>query len=295
MLFHKKPIGLFGKIFGVIITLVIFANVALVYYLSRKEEGRVRADSVRTNLMLARMAAKEVAAGLTAQDMPYEMLKSLNDSGNIRGWFIVRPDGKVQTASKIECWGQDIRGVFPGPSMSFPVRDENALYMPDRSLYLLVVPLDARPVAGSYSFWLAVGTGEAEGVGRRILSANAAIAVLLIAGLGVTLWVLLRRIVPAPLRQMVAATESVAAGDLTLALAIGSQDELGQLATAFNRMTQDLKSSHEQLEQRVERRKSPATSWNAWLPNWKKRTRDSKRPARLPKRRTWPRAASWPT
>ena len=35
-------------------------------------------------------------------------------------------------------------------------------------------------------------------------------------------------------------------------LAIDSQDELGQLATAFNRMTQDLKSSHEQLEQRVE-------------------------------------------
>jgi signal transduction histidine kinase/HPt (histidine-containing phosphotransfer) domain-containing protein/ActR/RegA family two-component response regulator len=44
----------------------------------------------------------------------------------------------------------------------------------------------------------------------------------------------------------------VAAGDLACALAIGSQDELGQLAAAFNRMTQDLKSSHEQLEQRVE-------------------------------------------
>ncbi len=51
---------------------------------------------------------------------------------------------------------------------------------------------------------------------------------------------------------MVAATESVAAGNLDCVLAIDSQDELGQLAVAFNRMTQDLKSSHEQLEQRVE-------------------------------------------
>ncbi len=109
-MFHRqKRVGLFGKIFGVIITLVIFANVALVYYLSRREEGRVQTDSVRTNLMLARMVAKDVAAGLTAQDMPYEMLKSLNDSGNIKGWFIVRPDGRVHASSQNECWGQDDR------------------------------------------------------------------------------------------------------------------------------------------------------------------------------------------
>ena len=151
-----------------------------------------------------------------------------------------------------ECWGQDIRGIFPGPSLPFPVRGENAVYMPDRSLYLLVVPLDADQSLGSYSFWLAVGTGDAAGVGRRILAANAAIVLLLIAGLGGALWVLLRRIVTAPLRQMVAATQRVAAGDLACALAIHSQDELGQLAAAFNSMTQDLKSSHEQLEQRVE-------------------------------------------
>ena len=252
MLPQRKNIGLFGKIFGVIITLVIFANVALVYYLSHREEGRVQTDGVRANLMLARMAAKEVAAGLTAQDMPYEMLKSLADSGNIRGWFIVRPDGRVHASSKNECWGQDIRGIFPGPSLPFPVRGEKAVYMPDRSLYLLVVPLDADQSLGSYSFWLAVGTGDAAGVGRRILAANAAIVLLLIMVLGGALWVLLRRIVTAPLRQMVAATQRVAAGDLACSLAIHSQDELGQLAAAFNSMTQDLKSSHEQLEQRVE-------------------------------------------
>src|SRR5208282_4969171 len=42
------------------------------------------------------------------------------------------------------------------------------------------------------------------------------------------------------------------AGNLECVLAIDSQDELGQLAIAFNRMTQDLKSSHKQLERRVE-------------------------------------------
>ncbi|MGO9115101.1 MAG: ATP-binding protein [Thermoguttaceae bacterium] len=248
----RKHVGLYGKIFGVIITLVILANVALVCHLSRREEDRVHSDIVRTNLLLARMAAKEVAAGLTAQEMPYEMLKSLNDSGNTRGWFIVRPDGKVHASSKIECWGQDIRGVFSGPSLSFPIHDETSLYMPDRSLYLFIVPLDADQSLGSYSFWLAVSTGDADGVGRRILTANAAIVLLLIASLGCALWLLLRRIVNAPLRRMVAATERVAAGDLACSLTIDSQDELGQLAKAFNRMTQDLKSSHEQLEQRVE-------------------------------------------
>ena len=251
MLLHQKHVGLFGKIFGVIITLVIFVNLALVYYLSQQEEVRVRSDSVRTNLMLARMVAKDVAAGLTAQDMPYDMLKTLNDSGNIRGWYIVRPDGKVNASSDNECWGQDIRGLFPSKDLAFPVRDETAVRMPDRNLYLFIVPLDADQSLGSYSFWLAVGSGDADGVGRRILAANATYALLLIACLGCALWILLRRIVTAPLRQMVAATQRVATGNLTGALAIDSQDELGQLATAFNRMTRDLKASHEQLEQRV--------------------------------------------
>jgi signal transduction histidine kinase/CheY-like chemotaxis protein len=252
MFLRQKRVGLFGKIFGVIITLVIIANVALVYHLSHREENRVQTDSVRTNLMLARMVAKDVAAGLTAQDMPYEMLKSLNDSENIKSWFIVRPDGTVHASSKNECWGRDIRDIFPGPSLPFPVRGENSLYVPERKLHLVIVPLEADQSLGSYSFWLEVGSGDAEGVGRRILAANAAIVALLIASLGCALWMLLRRIITAPLRKMVAATESVAAGNLDCVLAIDSQDELAQLAIAFNRMTQDLKSSQEQLEQRVE-------------------------------------------
>jgi len=249
---RRKYIGLFGKIFGVIIALVMLTNAALVYHLSRREEGRVRNDSVRANLMLARMAAKEVAAGLTAQDMPYEMLKSLTDSGNIRGWFIVRPDGKVQAASQTECWGQDIRGIFPGAGLPIPVVDETALYVPGGSLYLLAVPLDADQSLGSYSFWLAVSAGDSDGVGRRIVATNTTFVLLLIASLGCALWILLRRIISAPLQQMVAATEMVAAGDLSCTLATDNEDELGHLAMAFNRMTRDLRSSHEQLEQRVE-------------------------------------------
>jgi hypothetical protein len=146
---RRRHIGLFGKIFGVIITLVIFANAALVYYLSHREEARVQADSRRTNLMLARMASKEVAAGLTAQDMPYEMLKSMNDGRNIEGWFIVRPDGRVHSSNDYGCWGKDIRDIFPSLSLSFPIRGENALYLPDHSQHLLIVPLDTDQPLGS--------------------------------------------------------------------------------------------------------------------------------------------------
>ena len=245
--------GLFGKVFGVIITLVVCANAALVYNLYHREEGRVQADSVRTNLMLARMVAKDVAAGLTAQDMPYEMLKSLSDSGNIQGWFIVRPDGKVHASSKNECWGEDIRNVFPGCSVHFPIRDENALHFARAQ----PVPDDRAAGCGPVAWGLQFLAGgrrrrrrwrrppdpgcqrcdrRPPDRGPRLPHSGCCCAA----------------IVNVPLRQLVAATKRVAAGDLTGVVAIRNKDELGQLAAAFNRMTGDLKLFHEQLEQRVE-------------------------------------------
>ncbi len=51
-----------------------------------------------------------------------------------------------------------------------------------------------------------------------------------------------------PIRALVTATERVAKGDLALKIAISSRDELGLLASAFNRMTQELSRHIEELK-----------------------------------------------
>jgi signal transduction histidine kinase/CheY-like chemotaxis protein len=83
---------------------------------------------------------------------------------------------------------------------------------------------------------------------------------LLLSVLGIVLgavmvWFLLRR-VTAPLRALRDSAEAVGQGDFSRRVQVNSSDECGELATVFNRMTQNLKTSREQLEQTVERLKT---------------------------------------
>jgi signal transduction histidine kinase/ActR/RegA family two-component response regulator len=68
-------------------------------------------------------------------------------------------------------------------------------------------------------------------------------------------WVLVRRITQ-PLRQLRDSAEAVGRGDFSKRVVVESRDECGELAEAFNRMTQNIEASRDQLEMTVETLKS---------------------------------------
>jgi signal transduction histidine kinase/CheY-like chemotaxis protein len=77
---------------------------------------------------------------------------------------------------------------------------------------------------------------------------------------------ILRRQLSAPLKKLMSAIESIAAGNLDIELDASRQDELGRIAYLFNQMTHQLKSSftalettNERLEIRVEERTAELT------------------------------------
>ena len=79
---------------------------------------------------------------------------------------------------------------------------------------------------------------------------------LLISALGMLLgsavvWFLVQKVTQ-PLRQLRDTAEAVGRGDFSRRVEVISRDECGELATVFNRMTENLKSSREQLEMTVE-------------------------------------------
>ncbi len=86
----------------------------------------------------------------------------------------------------------------------------------------------SRPVVNfalDYSIWIVVAT--------------ALVASLLAFGLG---WVLTRRIV-GPLEKLLRASQQVAAGDFSQRVAVGNQDEIGQVAYSFNLMATELQGA----------------------------------------------------
>ncbi len=64
-------------------------------------------------------------------------------------------------------------------------------------------------------------------------------------------WFLIRKVTQ-PLRALRDSAEAVGRGDFSRRVQVQSRDECGELADVFNRMTENLKSSHEQLEMTVE-------------------------------------------
>jgi signal transduction histidine kinase/CheY-like chemotaxis protein len=83
---------------------------------------------------------------------------------------------------------------------------------------------------------------------------------LLVSSLGILLatvlvWMLVRKLTE-PLRLLRNGAEAVGQGDFSPRVEVTSGDECGELAAVFNRMTENLKRSREELEQTVERLKT---------------------------------------
>ena len=79
---------------------------------------------------------------------------------------------------------------------------------------------------------------------ERLIIAGASIGITILAIIITTIAVsmLLRR-VTSPLNQLVDATKAISSGDLSTEIKVQSKDEVGLLASSFNQMARDLKSS----------------------------------------------------
>jgi two-component system, NtrC family, sensor kinase len=73
--------------------------------------------------------------------------------------------------------------------------------------------------------------------------------VVAIAAVSLMIYLLVNRIVLAPVNEIVAATRKVAAGDLQYKIALAKRDEIGILANSFNEMTQKLSEAQRQVYQ----------------------------------------------
>ena len=87
---------------------------------------------------------------------------------------------------------------------------------------------------------------------RREIAEMQRIVVLLtvlVVAAGVMLTIFLVNIFIRPVKKLVQATERVASGDLSHVVKVKTEDEIGTLASSFNRMTTSLKESREKIEE----------------------------------------------
>lgn len=76
---------------------------------------------------------------------------------------------------------------------------------------------------------------------------------VLVLLLGLVVWVALRRLVFRPVADLMQGIERVAGGAASLSVPVRSRDELGQVAAAFNRMTERVREARHQVETETDR------------------------------------------
>jgi signal transduction histidine kinase len=76
---------------------------------------------------------------------------------------------------------------------------------------------------------------------------------LLVLLLGIVIWAALHRLVLRPITELKEGIERVAAGESRAPVPVRSRDELGQVATAFNRMTERLEEARRRVEAETDR------------------------------------------
>jgi two-component system NtrC family sensor kinase len=86
---------------------------------------------------------------------------------------------------------------------------------------------------------------EAQAIQNRLLL----FGIVAIAAVSLMIYLLVNQIVLKPVHEIVAATRKVAAGDLNYKVALDKRDEIGQLASSFNEMTQKLSEAQRQIYQ----------------------------------------------
>lgn len=110
-------------------------------------------------------------------------------------------------------------------------------------------------------------------------------------------WLFVWRLVGQPLKELKDGTRQLADGNLGYQLEVDSTDEVGELATAFNRMSLQLRSANEEivawaktLEDRVDQKRESSSERTSMFCRWKRWRRSGNWRQSLPTRSTIP----WP-
>src|SRR4051794_4500600 len=101
-------IGLFSKIFGAVLALVVLTDALLVGHILRDETAKLNERIVNNNRLLANLAARNIETGFSTEGMPYQMLSDLLKGNEAVLWIIVRPDGTIYGSSETQFWAKRV-------------------------------------------------------------------------------------------------------------------------------------------------------------------------------------------
>ena len=223
-----------------VISGTLLLSISLIEQTSAMEE-----NIIQHHIALADVASQSIESGYLIQRWPFGTLKEISEGEGVLFWWIVKPNGEILLADDTSMWGKQMNEQSLGTSKTI-VKD-SVFYETGENIKLIVHPLNIREEGEQWTFYLGVSL-EPVIVARNemIVGGVSCFFVTIIAIVFVSVY--FTKNITRPIVELTEGTRAISRGNLDYKIKIKSEDEIGRLSDAFNKMTGDLKKSRSELE-----------------------------------------------
>ncbi|ACL19251.1 histidine kinase [Desulfitobacterium hafniense DCB-2] len=245
MWLHFNNLKIQYKILGLVIGIVVLLTSMSVWIM-----GNILTTNLRDQLDMRAISIGSDVAARSTNDLlikntfsVYEMInETLKNNQNLVYIFVLDPDGNVLAHT--------FGNVFPNELLKAnSVRDAERSHLTAFATEIGVVRDVAVPILDGKLGTVRVGMDELglrEAVVTMVWSFVA--TALFVSALGITAAVILTKVLTRPVRELVALTQKVARGNLTVQGTVRAEDEIGVLTQAFNQMINSLSETNRERE-----------------------------------------------
>ncbi len=247
LLRRLTAISIVAKILGMVAGVGLILGTVVTLQVRARLERELRADLETRGVAIARsLAARSTDLLLTGNDFALHQLirDTLENNPDVRYAFILDANGEAAAHSFNQSLPSDLLRVNANPAPPYRMQ---TLQSEEGLMTDIAVPiLDGK--AGAARLGLSHQRLEAT-IARATWELLGVTALVLALGLGAAY--VLTRLLIRPVLSLVEAARAVSRGDWRVKARRQMEDEIGELAVAFNAMTADLERSHAELLRRL--------------------------------------------
>ena len=179
----------------------------------------------------------EIEKGYLVDKLPFQSLKFLTEHESFAFWWLVKPNGQVYLADDIKSIGIQAFTCFPQAPSSI---GDNAVSITGKNEIVFIQTFGYG--SNKMSFWLGFTTKDIQLAKTRIISTTITCALVLLVVLGLIIYFVINHFIR-PIQKLTVAAGKIGNGQFDCKVDKQSNDEVGLLADAFNKMTVDLRQT----------------------------------------------------
>lgn len=241
--------SIFSKIFFVLFFSMIFSGGSILFLSMWKEFQTLNEKMISENVLLGELIANDIRTGYLSGRWPFEILKKIKEDEDVVFWWVVTPDGEIYLADDPSMSGKRIDD--PLITVEETTIEERVFSKTGERIKLIAVPINILEEGRKWTLMLGISTKPLKEFRFRLITSS----IILFSLLGIVSFPIsyfLSKNITSPLRKLTEISREIAKDRLSVRAEIKTTDEVGELASAFNRMMEELEVSRKKLERHRE-------------------------------------------